>query len=124
MPAAEILQRVVEQETQDEASATAAAMARRRLQLAYRMLLRPSMGEMPWSGTRQVRISGPQLKDPIGIDASEDNRLIIIDEGIPLLAVVEVGGVLSYRVPSSEAGNAQSERVAQRSVSVPRSASR
>ena len=105
VPAAEILQRVVEQETQDEASATAAAMARRRLQLAYRMLLRPSMGEMPWSGTRQVRISGPQRKDPIGIDASEDNRLIIIDEGIPLLAVVEVGGVLSYGVPSSEAAH-------------------
>ncbi len=101
--AAEILQRVVEDESQDENSAAAAAMARRRLQLGYRMLLRPSLGEEPWSGARQVRISGPQLKDPIGIAAAEDNRLIIVDEGIPLLAVVEAGGVLSYRVPSSEA---------------------
>ena len=102
-PAAEILQRVVEQETQDEASAATAAMARRRLQLGYRMVLRPSMGEAPWSGARQVRISGPQLKDPVGIDAAEDNRLIIVDEGIPLLAVLEVDGALSYRAPSSEA---------------------
>jgi len=103
--AAEILQRVIEQGTQDGDSAAAAAMARRRLQLGYRLLLRPAMGEMPWSSGRQIRISGAQLENPIGIAAAEDNRLIILDEGIPLLAVVETGGSLSHRVPSSEAAH-------------------
>jgi len=105
VPAADILQRVVQQGAQDATFESAAAMARRRLELGYRMLLRPSLGQEPWAGARRVRLSGPQLKDPIGIAAAEDNRLVIIDEGIPLLAVVAPDGTLSHRVPSSEAAH-------------------
>jgi DNA-binding beta-propeller fold protein YncE len=60
---------------------------------------------MPWDGARRVRFTGPQLKDPVGIDASEDNRVVIVDTGIPLVAVVEPDGTLSHRIPSSDASH-------------------
>jgi TolA-binding protein len=103
-PAAEILQRLIDEHggAEDEAGAVAAA-ARRRLELGYRLLSRPARGQQPWSGARQLRIAGPQLDEPVGIDASEDDRLLIVDTGIPLIAIVEADGSLSHRVPSSDA---------------------
>ncbi len=88
----------------DRASeAKIASAARRRLELGHRLMLRPSLALLPWQGARQVRISGPKLDEPDGVAASEDNRLVIVDTGIPLLAVLEPDGSLSHRVPSSEA---------------------
>lgn len=106
-PAVEILQRIIDasvleagnHDTDDGIVAT----ARRRLELSYRLQLRPSLSQLPWEGTRRVRFTGPQLKDPVGIDAGEDNRVVIVDTGIPLVAVVEPDGTLSHRVPSSDA---------------------
>ncbi|HEX9697883.1 MAG TPA: tetratricopeptide repeat protein [Acidobacteriota bacterium] len=106
-PGAEILQRLIDEHGGAEGEAgeagAVAAAARRRLELGFRLLSRPARGQQPWSGARQVRISGPQLDEPVGIDASEDNRLVIVDPGLPLIAVVEADGTLSHRVPSSEA---------------------
>jgi len=107
--AAEILQRIIdggaEEGTGDGESSGAEviAAARRRLELGYRLLSRPEQSLSPWTGARQVRFSGPQIKDPEGIAAAEDNRIIIVDTGIPLIAVVEIDGTLSTRLPSSDA---------------------
>jgi len=67
------------------------------------LIMRPSLSQLPWAGSRQVRFTGPQLKGPVGIDASEDNRVLIVDPGVPLIAVLEVDGTLSSRVRSSDA---------------------
>ena len=108
-PAAEILQRIIDEGideiADDDPETEVMSAARRRLELGYRLLLRPEQSLSPWTGARQVRFSGPQLKDPEGVDAAEDNRIVIVDPGIPLVAVVETDGTLSTRVASSEASH-------------------
>ena len=106
-PAAEILQRIIDESALQAGSHATddgiVATARRRLELSYRLQLRPSLSRLPWEGARRVRFTGPQLKDPVGIDAGEDNRVVIVDTGIPLVAVVEPDGTLSHRIASSDA---------------------
>lgn len=104
--AAEILQRIIDSGAAaagrgaDEATVAA---SRRRLELGYRLLLRPSLSQEPWTGAHQLRFSGPPLKDPIGIAVAEDNRIVIVDTGVPLIAIVEPDGTLSARTRSSDA---------------------
>jgi len=106
-PASEILQRIIDEGAvdagDDEADDSFAAAARRWLELSYRLQLRPSLSQPPWSSARRVRFTGPQLKEPVGIAAGDDNRVVIVDAGVPLLAVVELDGTLSHRVSSPDA---------------------
>ena len=107
-PAAEMLQRIINESVESraghEVDLALVAKARRRMELGYRLLMRPAMTtQPPWSGARQVRFTGPQLDEPIGIDASEDNRVVIVDPGVPLIAVLETDGTLSSRVRSTDA---------------------
>lgn len=105
-PAAEILQRIIDESVLEAAVHDTddgiVAAARRWLELSYRLQLRPSLSRQPWEGTRRVRFTGPQLKDPVGIEAGEDNRVVIVDSGIPLVAVVEPDGTLTHRITSSD----------------------
>jgi tetratricopeptide (TPR) repeat protein len=106
--AADILQRVVDEGTQQSAShvvdPVVTGRARRRLELIHRLQLRPSLSQSPWEAARQLRFSGPQLENPEGIGVAGE-RVVIVDPGIPLIAVVEPDGTLSDRVPSAEASH-------------------
>ena len=105
--AAEILQDVVAENDagSDSPPDAVAAAARRRLELGYRMLLRPALGQNPWSGARRMRLSGPQLKDPIGVDAGEDRRVIVVDEGLPRVLVYSPEGVVLHDRRASDLGH-------------------
>ena len=90
--ASEILQRIID-EGEDAGTAPAlVAAARRRLSLAHRLVLRPSLGQRPWVGTRRLQVSGTQFKDPIGVAANESGWLTLVDEGIPLVIVIDPSG--------------------------------
>lgn len=108
-PAAEILQRIINESDRSDARAdtdpTIAGKARRRLELGYRLLMRPALSQPPWTTARRLSVTGPRLDEPIGIDASEDNRVVIVDPGVPIIAVLEADGTLSNRVRSTDASH-------------------
>jgi len=107
--AAEILQRIINESDRSDARAdtdpTIAGKARRRLELGYRLLMRPALSQPPWTTARRLSVTGPRLDEPIGIDASEDNRVVIVDPGVPVIAVLEADGTLSNRVRSTDASH-------------------
>ena len=96
VPAAEILQEIINTGADSDSDPVVAA-ARRRLELGYRMLLRPLLGQLPWSDARRMQLSGTPLKDPIGVDAGEDNRIIVADEGIPQVGVYNPDGSVAFQ---------------------------
>jgi outer membrane protein assembly factor BamD (BamD/ComL family) len=106
--AAEILQRIIDESAAEGDSHAAgpepAVRARRFLQLIYRLQLRPSLSQPPWERAAQLRFTGPQLDEPVGI-AARGERAVMVDPGIPLIAIVEPDGTLSSRVPSSESSH-------------------
>jgi len=106
--AAEILQRIIdESRAGGDASAVDPELvpqARRFLQLVYRLQLRPSLSQAPWERAGQLRFTGPQLDEPVGIGARGE-RAVMVDPGIPLIGIIEPDGTLDNRVPSSEASH-------------------
>lgn len=105
--AVEVLQRIIDESVagagEHVVDETVVATARDRLQLIYRLQLRPSLSQRPWEGARQVRFNGPQLDEPVGIEAGAADRVILVDPGIPLIALLGADGSLTDRLPSSEA---------------------
>lgn len=77
--AAEILQRVVDSES-DESTGAA-----RRLTFLHRHWLRPSLGLSPWESARPL---GGEWKKPSIIAASSDGRLLVFDSGTNLLSIL------------------------------------
>ena len=67
-------------------------MARNRLNLIHRMVLRPQTGQSPWSAARMLTVQGVELNDPIGVAASSDGRLVIADEDGPMASVIDRNG--------------------------------
>jgi TolA-binding protein len=100
--AIEVLQRVVDVGEDAGTRPDVIAAARRRLSLAHRLVVRPHMGQRPWTGTRRLQISGTQFKDPIGVAATESGRLTLIDEGIPLVIVVDSSGTPVQKLTAKE----------------------
>lgn len=97
--AAEILQRVADTSPTEEGPGGAAAMARRRLALIHRLILRPSLGQEPWQEARRLQVAGLQFDRPVGVAATEDGRLLLVDEGTPFVAAVAPGGEVLRRLP-------------------------
>jgi TolA-binding protein len=100
--ATEILQRVVDEAEEAGTRPAVVAAARRRLSLAHRLVVRPSLGQRPWVGTRHLQVSGTQFKDPIGVAATENGWLTLIDEGIPLVIVVDPAGTPVQKLTAKE----------------------
>jgi len=94
--AAEILQRVI-----DTASSTdgisedeSAQIARHWLSLIHRTILRPSLGQAPWTKIRHLSLSGRDVHDPIGVDARGDGWVVITQDEGPLVAIVDPEGIM------------------------------
>ena len=77
LPAAmEILQRLAEDA---DATETDRASAQILLSLAHRHLLRPQAGEAHWGNASRFPASGLALREPIGVAAADDGRVLIVD---------------------------------------------
>ena len=73
--------------------AFASEIARRRLSLIHRLIVRRELGELPWAQVRALQLEN-RLRDPIGVAASAEGRLLIADEGIPQVFVVDRDGTI------------------------------
>ncbi|MEM7354744.1 MAG: hypothetical protein AAF657_28305, partial [Acidobacteriota bacterium] len=54
-------------------------------------------GLEPWQATSRYPAAGLQLKQPAGVAASEDGRLVIVDPRLPLVALVGTDGQVAQR---------------------------
>ncbi len=90
--AADSLQRVVTAAARHtaESDPNIAADALRLLTLLHRFRLRPRLAEAPWTSSRRLAVSGLDLEEPVHIAASGDGQLLVIDEGVPFVALVDV----------------------------------
>ena len=90
LPAAmEILQRLAEDA---EATETDRANARILLSLAHRHLLRPRAGEPHWGKTVRFPASGLALREPIGVAAADDGRVLIVDKKEAQVSLLDSAG--------------------------------
>lgn len=90
--AAELLQGLV---ASGPAAGSDGAEAARLLSLIHRLILRSQTGEQPWSTSGRFPASAsPAFKEPTGIAAAEDGRVVIVDAGLPLVAWFERDGRL------------------------------
>ncbi len=104
--AAEVLQRLAAAEAADSqvsSSAADRASAARLSSLIHRRIVRPLSGQPPWSTTARYPASGLQLKQPTGVAAAEDGRLVIVDPKLPLVALVDADGQVERRVAIRDA---------------------
>jgi len=89
--AAEILQRLAA--AGDETTDTAdRARAGRLLSLLHRRLLRPLAGQRHWLTSGRFPASGMALREPAGVAAAEDGRVVIVDSRLPLVALLDADG--------------------------------
>ena len=106
--AAEVLQRLVSEgaEVSGAASSTETerASAVRLLSLLHRRLVRPLSGLGPWLAASRYPPSGLQLKEPTGVAAATDGRLVIVDPNLPLVALIDADGTVAGRAALRDAG--------------------
>ena len=74
----------------------ASEIARRRLSLIHRLIVRRELGELPWAQARRLQLAD-RLRDPIGVAASAEGQLLIADEGIPQVFLVDRDGTILQR---------------------------
>ena len=103
--ACEVLQRLA---SEPEGAATSSpadrAKALRLLSLVHRRVVRPLSGLAPWLTTTRYPTSGLQLREPAGVAAAEDGRLLIVDPRLPLVALVGADGQVEERRSLRDAG--------------------
>lgn len=87
-----------------DADAESARRARDRLTLIHRSTVRPAIGQRPWRMARRLALPEQELDDPIGVAVSEGQSLLIVDEGIDIVALYELGGDAVGRLPNEEVG--------------------
>jgi hypothetical protein len=83
-------------------SETAAAEARRLLSLLHRRVLRPLAGQPALQAPARFPLSGVELREPSGIAASPDGRLLVVDRRLPLVAVFDSAGREIVRQPLAD----------------------
>ena len=105
--ATEVLQRLASERQADDLPATSSAADRaaavRLLSLIHRLLVRPRSGLDPWLSAGRYPAAGLQLKQPSGVAAAEDGRLLIVDPRLPLIALVGADGEVEQRVAIDDA---------------------
>ena len=72
----EMLQRLAESDT---ASDDDKAAARNLLSIAHRHILRPQSGQKHWHKAERFPASGLSLREPIGVAAADDGRVLVVD---------------------------------------------
>lgn len=82
---------VLEETAANDESAPRAA-ARQLLSLIHRRLLRPLAGERPWLTSGRFPPAGADLREPSGVAAAADGRLLIVDARLPLVLLLAADG--------------------------------
>ncbi len=80
----------------DTQRASPSEIARRRLSLIHRLIVRRELGEAPWTQARSLQLTD-RLRDPIGVAASAEGQLLIADEGIDQVFLVDRDGTVLQR---------------------------
>jgi outer membrane protein assembly factor BamD (BamD/ComL family) len=75
------------------------ALARRRLSLVHRRLLRPEVGDSLWTSARQITVAGAQPKRVSAIAVDDGGRLALVDTGSGQVLAVSTDGRLENRWP-------------------------
>ena len=103
LDAADLLQRlVVEPGAGEEIESSTKAMARAWLTLIHRIELISGEGRAAWTRARELRVAALTLERPVAVAAAADGRLIVVDEGLPLVALVEADRRTVSRLTYSE----------------------
>jgi len=68
------------------------ARARRLASLLERRVLRPMSGQRAWLTTGRFPPAGLELREPAGVAAASDGRLLVVDEKLPLVALLDARG--------------------------------
>lgn len=66
--------------------------ARRLLSLLHRRVLRPLAGQDPWLVRGRFPSAGLDLREPAGVAAAPDGRVLILDSRLPLLVLLAADG--------------------------------
>ncbi len=106
--AAEVLQRLASADSSTDGSATTTAADRagavRLLSLLRRRLVRPLSGRDPWPTASRFPVGGLQLKEPSGVAAAEDGRLMIVDRRLKVMVLVDSEGQVLERASATTGG--------------------
>jgi hypothetical protein len=84
----------------DKTTSTAGdrAAAKRLIALAHRQVVRPKSGQPQWSRVARYPTTGLTLREPDGVAAAEDGRVVVVDRKAELVALLgEQGEVLAQR---------------------------
>lgn len=74
------------------------AAARRLIALAHRQVVRPRAGQPQWSRVARYPAAGLTLREPEGIAAADDGRIVVVDRKAELVALLgEQGELISQR---------------------------
>lgn len=106
--AAEVLQRLASETGAGvggtvHSTAAERASAVRWLGLIHRRIVRPLSGQRHWLEAGRFPPSGLQLKEPSGVAAADDGRVLIVDSDLPIVAVADPDGHISARVALRDA---------------------
>ena len=85
-------------------SAGERAAARRLIALAHRQVVRPKAGQPQWSRVARYPLSGLTLREPEGVAAADDGRIVVIDRRAALVVLLGEQGELLGQRPLEDAG--------------------
>ncbi len=105
--AAEILQTLAESPVEGpEASADPAERdrARRWLTMIHRHYIRPQTGERRWTSSGRFPASGLVLREPVGVAAADDGRVLLVDEKDEQAILLDADGQVVGRKNLDEPG--------------------
>ena len=65
------------------------------LSIAHRQILRPQSGREPWQQVLRFPAGGAALREPIGVAAAEDGRVLVVDRREGRVQLLEASGSVS-----------------------------
>ncbi len=103
--AAEVLQRLASEDGSATSNEADRRQAVRLMSLIHRRLVRPLSGSAPWPTASRYPAGGLQLKEPSGVAAAEDGRLIITDRRLKTAVLVDADGQVKQRATVEASGH-------------------
>ncbi len=102
--AAEVLQRLASEDGAATSTAADRARAGHLLSLIHRRLVRPAAGSALWPDASRYPSGGLQMKEPSGVAAAADGRLIITDRRLKTAVLVSADGQVEQRAKVEASG--------------------